>query len=175
MKTRKTWLALILLGLSIVSVSAFVYESAQQSVDQTIRDIATFNLKDSTLGDIEEGETRIYTKANVGSLGAAINITTTKEGVYLYLDSNLDGDDLAASYSSYNVTVKFIAIADETSTHHFGETACIMTMDSPYSSSVTLDKAGLWSFDFEIAMTAKSVTSDQGTSLTIIATAESST
>jgi hypothetical protein len=46
-------------------------------------------------------------------------------------------------------------------------------MDSPYSSSVTLDKAGFWSFDFEIAMTAKSVTSDQGTSLTIIATAES--
>jgi hypothetical protein len=58
MKTRKTWVALILLSLSIVSVSAFVYESAQQSVDQTIRDIATFSLKDSTLGDIEEGETK---------------------------------------------------------------------------------------------------------------------
>jgi hypothetical protein len=112
MKTRKTWLALILLSLSIVSVSAFVYEFAQQSVDQTIRDIATFSLKDSTLGDIEEGETRIYTKANLGSLGAAINITTTKEGVLLYLDSNLDGDDLIASYGSYNVTVKFIAIPD---------------------------------------------------------------
>ena len=161
---------LILLSLAIVSVSAFVYETAQHTVNQTIKDIATVTVRNSALGNIEEGETKSYTKADVSSLGNIVNLTTTKDNVYLHFNS--DVDSLSTYYSTYTITVKFAAVVSGSS-YSVGSTACTMTLASPDPTAVTLDKAGAWRFDFEITTTAKSVSADQATTVTIVVTAES--
>ena len=162
--------ALILLSMVIVSISAFVYETAQQTVSQTVKQIATLTLQNSALGNIEEGETKSYTKATVSSLGNIVNVTTTKDNVYLHFNS--DVDSLSAYYSTYSITVKYAAVGTD-STHVVGDIACTMTLGSPDPAAVTLDKAGDWRFDFEIETTAKSVSADQATTVTINVTAES--
>ena len=182
MKIRRAWLIFILLSLSIVSVSAFVYEQAQQAVTQNIKEVATFNLQNSALGAIEEGETKIYTSARVpplggsgdatiAELGDAIGITTAKDNVYLYLSSDLDA--LATYYTTYTVEVIFSAVPTGSS-HTVGSFPCSLTIADPHLDyPVVLDVAGPWAFDFKITTTAKSVESDQSTSLTITATVES--
>jgi hypothetical protein len=160
----------ILLSILIVFVSAFVYETATQSVAQTITNIATLTLKNSDLGAIEEGETKGYAKGNVTELGAAISITTTKAGVYLHLNSTIDS--LSAYYTTYTIKVKFITVPGG-STHSVDDTACTMTLASPDPAAITLDVAGSWAFDFEVTTTAKSVSADQPTTATIVVTAES--
>ncbi|MEM2112239.1 MAG: hypothetical protein QXX08_10265 [Candidatus Bathyarchaeia archaeon] len=160
----------ILLSLAIVTVSAFVYETAQHSVTQTVKQIATLTVQNSALGNIEEGETKSYTKATVPTLGGIISVTTTKDNVYLHFNSDLDS--LSTYYTTYTITVKFAAVGSGSS-HSVGDTACTMTLASPDPSAVTLDKAGDWRFDFEITTTAKSVSADQATTVTIIVTAES--
>lgn len=159
----------ILLSFFIISVSAFVYETAQHTVTQTIKEIATLTVQNSALGNIEEGETKSYTKTTVPSLGNIINITTTKDHVYLYLDSNLDS--LSTYYATYTITVKFAAVGSGSS-HNVGDTACTISLASPDSAAIDLDKAGTWRFDFEISTTAKSVSADQPTTVTITVTAE---
>src|SRR4030067_1289010 len=99
---------LILLSLTVVGVSAYVYETAQQSVNQTVKEIATITLKNSDLGNIEEGQTLTKTKADVPNLGAAISFTTTKAHVYMYLTSDLD--DQTAYYSAFNIVVKYASV-----------------------------------------------------------------
>jgi len=170
MKTRRTWLIFILMSISIVSVSAYVYESAQQTVNQNIRDVATFTLQNSVLGDTYEGETKTYTKANVAALGKAMSITTNLDGVILRLNSDLDL--LALSYSTYEVTVKFIAVPSG-SGKSVDTVAFTLTPGSPDPAPITLDLKGTWDFDFEITTTAGSVSSDQAQLMTITATAES--
>lgn len=56
---EKKWmgLVLILLSFSIITASAYVYETAQQTISQTVQEIATLTLQNSALGNIEEGET----------------------------------------------------------------------------------------------------------------------
>jgi len=56
----------LLLSISIPVVSAFVYESAQQTVTQTVVEVATITLQNAALGDIDEGETKTYTKTGGG-------------------------------------------------------------------------------------------------------------
>ena len=172
-KNRRTILGLLFILLSIVitSVSAYVYEQATQTVTQTIIEIATLSLQSSTLGTIEEGETKSYTKTDVPSLGAIIGVTTTKANVYLHLDSDLDS--LSASYDTYDITVRFIAVPAGSVLHTVGNVACTLTLASPDYSSIDLDAAGDWSFDFEITTTAQSVSSDTPTTVTIVVTAES--
>lgn len=160
----------ILLSFSIVCVSAYVYETAQQTVTQTIKEIATLAVNNAALGNIEEGETKSYTKSDISSLGNIVNITTTKDNVYLKFNSDLDS--LTTYYTTYTITVKFAAVPGG-STYSVGGTACTMTLASPDPSAVTLDKAGSWRFDFEITTTAKSVSSDVPTTATITVTAES--
>jgi hypothetical protein len=161
----------VLLSLTIVVVSAYVYETAQLQTTQTIQNIATLTVHNSALGNIEEGETKSYTKATVSSLGNIINVTTTKNVVYLHLNSDLDL--LTSYYATYNITVKFAAVAGGSS-HSVGDIACTMTLGSPDPAAVTLDLAGAWRFDFEITTTALSVSADQPTTVTIVVTAESS-
>ena len=158
----------ILLSFMIVSVSAFVYESAQQTVTQTIVEVATITLENSALGSIDEGDTTTYTKTEVALLGDAISITTTKASVYLHLDSDLN--DLT-DYSTYTITVKFAQV--EGSTYSVGDTACTMTLASPDPSAIDLDAAGTWTFDFEVTTTPSSVDADTPTTVTIDVTAES--
>jgi hypothetical protein len=160
----------ILLSFFIISVSAFVYETAQHTVTQTIKEIATLTVQNSALGNIEEGETKSYSKTTVASLGNIINITTTKDHVYLYLDSDLDS--LSTYYTTYTITVKFAAVGSGSS-HNVGDTACTISLASPDSTAIDLDKAGTWRFDFEILTTANSVSADQPTTVTITVTAES--
>jgi hypothetical protein len=161
----------ILLSLLIITVSAYVYESASQTVTQTIQDVATLTLNSPALGNIEEQETKGYTKTEVPALGNAISTTTAKNNVYLHLNSNLD--TLSTYYTTYTITVKCITVPGG-STHTVGETVATMTIGSPDPAAVTLDVAGSWAFDFEVTTTAKSVSSNQATSATIVVTAESS-
>jgi Flp pilus assembly protein TadG len=165
---------LILLSMVIVSVSAFVYETAQHTVTQTIKDIATLTLQNSALGDIEEGATNFYTKSNASSLGNIVTVATTKDtDVYLHFNSDLDSNSsLSTYYATYTITVKYWTVPGGSS-HSQGQTACTMSLGSADPGAVTLDKAGTWTFDFEISTTAKSVSSDAGTTVTIVVTAES--
>ena len=164
----------LLLSISIPVVSAFVYESAQQSVTQTVVEVATITLKDPALGNIDEGETKTYTKVGGGgdvelaTLGDAISLTTTKASVYLHLNSDLD--DLT-DYSTFNIVVKFSAV--EGSTYAVGDTACTLSLASADYSSIDLDVAGTWKFDFELTTTASSVSTDSLATVTIIVTAQS--
>ncbi|MDH5440685.1 MAG: hypothetical protein OEZ48_02335 [Candidatus Bathyarchaeota archaeon] len=157
------------LSFSIVAVSAFVYEQASQTVTQTIVNVATITLQDSALGSIDEGETKTYTNVTVASLGDAISITTTK-AVYLHLSS--DVDILSSDYTMYDIVVKFDTVPGGSS-HTSGQTACTLTLASPSYSSINLDVAGSWTFNFEITTTASSVSSDQPTTVTITVSAES--
>lgn len=163
-------IAFAILAMFIVSVSAFVYETAQQTVGQTVVNVATLTLQNSALGDLEEGETKSYTKADVGTLGNAITVTTTKANVYLHIDSDIDS--LTTYYTTYTLTVKFITVPGG-STHSVGDIVATMTIAAPDPSSITLDVAGSWAFDFELTTTAKAVSSDQATTATIDVTAES--
>jgi len=169
LRKRVVGFQLILLSIIIVSVSAFVYETAQHQVTQTIQQIATLTMQNSALGNIEEGETKSYTNVTVPSLSNIINVTTTKDNVYLHFNSDVDSLDIY--YTTYTITVKFAAVGAGSS-QSIGGTACTMTLVSPDPTAVTLDKAGTWRFDFEITTTAKSVSSDQPTTVTIVVTAE---
>jgi len=171
-KTRRTLIGLVflLMSFTIASVSAFVYESAQQTITQTIREIANITLQNSALGDIEEGETKSYTKNEVAELGDAISVVTTKALVYIHLNSDLD--TLAPYYSTYSIAVKFATVPGG-SGHSAGDLACTLTLGSPSYSSIDLDVAGSWTFDFEITTTAQSVLADQPTTVTITVSAES--
>jgi hypothetical protein len=173
LEKRLVGIGLILLSILIVSASAFVYETATHTVTQTIKQIATLTLQNSALGNIEEGETKAYTKSEVSSLGNIVTVTTTKDNVYLHFNSDLDSNSsLSTYYTTYAITVKYWTVPGGSS-HSQGQTACTMSLGSADPGAVTLDKAGTWTFDFEISTTAKSVSSDAGTTVTIVVTAES--
>ncbi|NWG09747.1 MAG: hypothetical protein HXX80_05530 [Nitrososphaerales archaeon] len=160
----------ILMSLSILTASAFVYQQANQTVDQNIVEVATITLKSSDLGNIDEGDTKTYTKADVAELGSAISITTTKANVYLHLDSDLNSLD--TYYNTYNIVVKFITVPG-LSSHDPGDVACTLTPASPDYSSIDLDVSGSWAFDFEITTSPKSVDSNTATTVTITVLAKS--
>ena len=165
---RLSGLLLIMLSITIVGVSAYVYEQASQTITQTIIEIATITLKNSALGNLNEGETQSYTLATVPNLGDAITLTTTTANVYLHLDSDLDS---VSGYSTYNIVVKFSQVVG--GTYSVGDTATTLTIGSPDYSSIDLDAAGTWAFDFEITTTANSVSSDTPSTVTIIVSADS--
>ncbi|MCP8315327.1 MAG: hypothetical protein H3Z51_00495 [archaeon] len=158
----------ILLSLSIVTVSAFVYQQANQTVGQNIVEVATITLKSSDLGSIDEGDTKTYTKSDVPNLGNAISITTTKATVYLHLDSDLNA--LNTYYNTYNIVVKFATVPPGSSK---SGTACTLSLSSPDYHSIDLDVSGTWTFDFEITTNPKSVNSNTATTVTIVVSAES--
>ena len=160
----------LLMSFTIASVSAFVYEQAQQTITQTIQEIANITLQNSALGNLEEGETKTFTKLDIASLGDAISVVTTKANVYLHLDS--DVNLLSSYYSTYNIVVKY-ATVPVGSSHTSGNTACTLTLASPDFSSIDLDVAGSWTLDFEITTIAQSISADQATTVTITVSAES--
>jgi len=170
LKKKIVSLAFILMSITIVAVSAYVYETATSTVTQTVQNIATLTLQNSALGNIEEGQTISYTKATVATLGNIINLTTTKNNVYIHFDSDVDA--LSTYYSTYSITVKYAAVGAGSS-HTVGQTACTMTLAAPDPAGVALDVSGAWKLDFEITTTAKSVSSDQPTTVTIVVTGES--
>ncbi len=169
---RSTGVLLILLSISILGVSAYVYEMATQQVDQRIIEIANISILSPDLGDINEGETKSYTKATVANLGDAITITTTMAGVYLHLDSDLN--DLLSLYETYTIDVKYDTVPGA-STAIPGNIAFTMTPASPDPAPITLDADGTWTFDFEITTKPYSVIVNTSTTVNITVSAESTT
>ena len=156
----------LVLGLTVTGVSAYVYQQATLSTTQNIVEIASFTVKNSDLGDINEGQTLVYTSSEVPNLGSAITVTTTTAPVYLHLDSDLDS--LSGIYRTYNINLIYGSNPSSTT-----GTACTLTLGSPGYSSVTLDAAGTWVFDISIETTADSVDADTPTSVTLVVGAES--
>jgi hypothetical protein len=169
---RSTGVLLILLSISILGVSAFVYEMATQQIDQRIIEIANISLLSPDLGDIDEGETKSYNKSTVADLGDAITITTTKAGVYLHLNSDLN--DLLSVYEIYTIDVKYDTVPGGSAAIP-GNIAFTMTTATPDPAPITLDAAGTWTFDFEITTKPYSVMVNTNTTVEIIVSAESTT
>src|SRR4030067_1366878 len=144
MNKKIAGIVFVLLSVMIATVSAFVYESAQQTVGQTVVNVATITLKNSALGNLEEGETKSYTKADIANLGAAISLTTSKVNVYLHLNS--DVDSLSAYYTTYTVVVKYITVPTGQEAL-IGQTAATMSIGSPDPSGFALPAAGSCAFD----------------------------
>ncbi len=167
---RMSGLLLIALCISVAGVSAYVYQQAQLNVTQTIKEIATFSLTSSALGNINEGQTKNYSKANVTQLGDAIVIDTTTSPVYLHFSTNLSAQ--ATNYETYNIVVKYETVPNGGSGTS-GDTVFTLSINNP-TNVVTLDAAGFWKFDLEVTTTAKSVNVDTLTTVTLTTTAESS-
>ncbi len=163
---------LILTSLLIVSVSAFVYEQASNTVNQTIVEVANITLSEGTLGNIEEGETILYTPSNTSSLNDIVSITTSKANVYLHFDTDLDSQ--SGNYATYQIVIKVGDTVPGGSSNSTGDTTATLNVGSPDTASgVALDSAGDWTFDFEITTTANSVSTDQPTTVSISVLAES--
>jgi hypothetical protein len=152
----------------VTGVSAYVYQQATMTVSQNIVEIATLTLQNSDLGDINEGETKVLTSAEVANLGSAITITTTTAPVYLHFDS--DVDSLSGSYTNYDINVIYETVPPGGSG---SGTACVLSLASPDYSSITLDASGTWVFDLSVETTADSVDVDTPTSVSITVGAES--
>jgi hypothetical protein len=167
-RKRAIGISLLLLTLSVALVSAYVYETGNIAVTQTIKNIATLTVQNSGLGNIEEGQTITYTKGTVSSLGNILNLTTTKASVVIHFASNVN--TLNTYYSTYTITVKYAVAING---HVVGDTLTSMTIASPNPTGVTLAAIGAYQFDFEITTTALSVSSDQASQATITFTAES--
>ena len=167
--SKLSGILLLVFSLMVAGVSAYVYQQATMTVTQTIVEVASITVQNSALGNINEGETKSYTKGDVASLGEAFTIDIQSQPVYLHFDSDIDS--LSGSHDTYTITVKFIQV--QGSTFSVGETAVTMTIGSPDPAAVTLDATGLWKFDFEITTKAKSVNSDTPTTATIIVSAQS--
>jgi hypothetical protein len=161
---------IILFSLILVTgATAYVYEQTNQRLYQTVLDVVTFNLNNQALGGICEGETRTFTKEDVPSLGDAITISVAGHvsGVNLNLESNID--ELGEFYSRYDVVLRFSQVPG--GEHSIGEYVCTLSIGRDGFSSVELDAPGVWKFDLEATVTAKSVNSDTPTStnITVIA------
>ena len=168
MKAKKiAGLMLISLSFIIVLVSAFVYEQQSQNVSQTITEVATITLDAAALGNIEEGETILYTPTNTSALDQILNVTTGKDSVYLHFDTELDGQ--SGNYATYQIEV----IVD-TAPGSLSGTVATLTIASPDTSSgIDLDTAGDYIFDFQITTTAQQVSGDTPTTVQVTVLAES--
>jgi hypothetical protein len=166
---RIAGLTLVLLSFVIVLVSAFVYEQQSNTVTQTITEIASITLDQAALGDIEEGETILYTPTNTSAIDQILDVTTGKDGVYLYFETDLDSQ--SSNYDTYQIEV----IVD-TAPGGSGVSGTIetLTIGSPNSASgIALDLEGDWVFDFQVTTTAQLVDSDTPTTVNIDVFAQS--
>jgi hypothetical protein len=163
---------LIIISMVGVSVSAYVYQQVSNTVDQSIVEVANIALNQGTLGDIEEGQTLLYTASNTSSLNDIISITTTKANVYLYFDTDLN--DHSTNYATFQIVVKVGDTVPVASSNSTGDTTTTLTIANPDTTSgVALDAAGAWTFDFEITTTANQVSNNQTTTVNIVVSAES--
>jgi hypothetical protein len=170
-RTQKaSGLVFLIFGLMITGVSAYVYQQATLSVTQNIVEVATFTVKNSDLGNINEGQTLIYTSTEIANLGEAITITTTTQPVYLHFNSDVDA--LSGSYSTYDINVIYDTVPVGGSATE-GTGAWTLSLGAPDYSSLTLDAVGTWVFDLSIETTADSVNADTPTTVSIVVGAES--
>jgi len=175
MRDGPNYRRLCLLPVSVVCVGSLLAADLWSSVLVTSQsgaysNVAILTLRDSALGNIEEGQTIYYTPANQTNLDDIVGVSTADARVYLHLCSNLGRQ--SGNYDTYDIVVIFGTVP-ASSDHKTGETACTLSLASPDYSSIDLDVAGYWTFDFEVTTTAKSVSADQATSVTISVSAES--
>ena len=164
---RIAGLLLILLSFIIVLVSAFVYEQQSQTTTQTITEVASITIDNAALGNIEEGETILYTATNTSVVDDILNITTGKANVYLHFDSDLDAQ--SGNYSTYQIEV----IVDTAPGSLSGTVATLTIANPDTTTGIDLDTAGAYIFDFQVTTTAQQVSSDTPTTVNITVTAES--
>jgi hypothetical protein len=169
LKKRIIGLLLIALSFSIIVTSAFIYEQASQTTTQTILEIASITLNDSALGNIEEGDTVLYTPSNTSAVDNVISITTGKANVYMHIDTDLEGQ--STYYNTYQIEV-VVSSAPGTST--LSGTVATLSIGSPDTATgIDLDVAGDYVFDFQVTTNAKQVSGNQGSTVNITVYAES--
>lgn len=160
-------LTLIALSCVIVFVSALVYEQQSQTTTQTITEVASLTLGNAALGNIEEGDTILYTPANTSAVNNILTVTTGKANVFLHFDTNLDSQ--SANYATYKIDV----IVD-TAPGSLSGTVVTLTIANPDTTiGLNLDTAGTYIFDFQVTTTAQQVSSNTPTTVNIIVSAES--
>ncbi len=160
-------LTLIALSCVIVFVSALVYEQQSQTTTQTITEVASLTLGNAALGNIEEGDTILYTPANTSSVNNILTVTTGKANVFLHFDTNLDSQ--SANYATY-----IIDVIVDTAPGSLSGTVATLTIANPDTTvGVNLDTAGTYIFDFQVTTTAQQVSSNTPTTVNIIVSAES--
>ena len=145
---------------------------ASNTVTQTVVEVANITLTQASLGNIDEGETILYTASNTSALNDILSITTTKANVYLHFDTDLNTQ--SGNYTTFQIAVKVGDTVPVASSNSTGDTTATLTIASPDTTSgVVLDETGAWTFDFEITTTAKSITTDQAVTVNITVLAES--
>lgn len=169
MKKSIFGLLLIVLSLAIITTSAFIYEQASQTTTQTILEIASLTLNSAALGNIEEGDTVLYTPANTSAVDDILSITTGKANVYMHIDTNLDGQ--STYYNTYQIEV-VVSSAPVGST--LSGTVATLSISSPDTATgIDLDVAGDYVFDFQVETSAKQVSGNQGSTVNITVSAGS--
>lgn len=170
---KKSYAGMLLIGLSfaLLTVSAIVYEQTSQTTSQTIIDVASITLfGDAPLGNIEEGETILYTASNTTILNDILTLTTGKDDVYLYFDTDLEAQ---TNYAVFNIQVRVGDTVPGASSYSTGDLFENLSIGQPDTTTgVALDAAGDWTFDFQILTTANMVNSDQASTVGITVTAE---
>jgi hypothetical protein len=169
MKKRIIGLLFLALSLTILVTSAFVYDQASQTTTQTIVNVASLTLTNAALGNIEEGETMLYTATNTSAVDNVVSLTTAKNNVYLHFDTDLEGQ--TTYYDTYQIEV---VVSSTPVGSGLSGTVATLTIGSPDTASgIDLDVAGDYVFDFQVTTTAKGVSSNQATTVNITVTAES--
>jgi hypothetical protein len=117
------------------------------------------------LGDIEEGETILYTPTNTSELDQILDVTTGKANVYLHFETNLDS---VSNYDDFTIEV----LVDTQPGTSLSDPVAVLIMASP-DTSLQLDTAGDYIFDFQITTTAHQVSSNSTTAVNITVSAQS--
>ena len=152
----------------ILVVSAFVYDQASQTTTQTVVNVASISLGNAALGNINEGETILYTPANTSALDNILDITTAATNVYLYFDSDLEGQ--TTNYDTYQIEV---IVSSAPGGSSLSGTIATLTMAAPDTATgITLDVIGNYVLDFQVTTTAQAVSSNQDTTVNITVTIE---
>ena len=169
MKKSIFGLLLIILSFAIVATSAFIYEQASSTATQTILEIASLTLNNAALGDIEEGDTVLYTPANTSAVNDVISVTTGKANVYMHIDTNLEGQ--STYYNTYQIEV---VVDSAPGGSGLSGTVATLSIGSPDTATgIDLDVAGNYVFDFQVTTSAKQVSGNQGSTVNITVSAES--
>lgn len=95
---------MITLSIFVAAVSGFVYGAAQHSVTQNATGIARLTVQNSGLGDIEEGQTVAYSKAELSNLGSAPLIVSLFGAILIItLSVKLEGVDHEKANHDYTI------------------------------------------------------------------------
>ena len=168
MKRSFAGVTLLALSIMILVVSAFVYDQASQTTTQTVINVASISLGNAALGNINEGETILYTPSNTSALDDILDITTAATNVYLYFDTDLEGQ--TTNYDTYQIEV---IVSSAPGGSSLSGTIATLTMAAPDTATgITLDVIGNYILDFQVTTTAQAVGSNQDTTVNITVTVE---